>query len=704
MTRLTRCTMIATATVLIATVCAVLAPAPASAAPTAITVAAPLANQVIQRDVATNTADVAVSGSVNAAGPVEASLDGVTWTPLAVTGTTFAGVLEDEPVGRRDLVVRSTEAPSVSNTVAAVGVGDVFAVMGDSNAATPSPIPQAYAGPAGQVSMFTQAKIWRNVTGDPIDRADEDAPLANCQWVLFVCVHHALYDSYVGGSTWPRVATQLATAQPGLPIGLVVMARGGSGLDCDPAVMSPVCWQKPTGTWATDPFKSVYADALNRLRAMAPSGGVRAMVWFEGFNDTGAARVAWGRSEYLSRLNRFVSNLQADYGPLDVVVSSPGDCDLTLASKCLNIESGLDNARAAIADAWAGTPHVVRGPILYDVDKSSGAQPDGIHYRSQAALDTAADRLTGAVLAAYYGGPSQVGPQLLSAAGDEHSVRLTFDHAALVPGASVGGITVERDGVATPSTAVAVSDHEVDVALAGQDGALSVSVAAGRTGRQVGIVRDANGLPADVVLRTAVQRTDPDGVAPSGTVAVNGGAAQATSSMVNLGLTAADDRTPQSALEVQVSNAADLTGAVWQPFTASLPWTLDAGTGTRTVYARFRDAAGNVSPVSSDTIEVIAAPTGPVRYMGGIVNLQGGGAFSANVRPADFFGLRGTVYIGGAGYIQRNDVTRCGPSCVQGSAFALFRANQAWKVDLAAGTVTINGVTKAITAGTLTIL
>lgn len=32
-----------------------------------------------------------------------------------------------------------------------------------------------------------------------------------------------------------------------------------------------------------------------------------------------------------------------------------------------------------------------------------------------------------------------------------------------------------------------------------------------------------------------------------------------------------------------------------------------------------------------------------------------------------------------------------------------MKPSQAWKVDLAAGTVTVNGVTKAITSGTLTI-
>lgn len=45
-----------------------------------------------------------------------------------------------------------------------------------------------------------------------------------------------------------------------------------------------------------------------------------------------------------------------------------------------------------------------------------------------------------------------------------------------------------------------------------------------------------------------------------------------------------------------VSNRADFLGAAWQPYAPSLAWTLDA---TGTVYAKYRDNAGNESPVYS---------------------------------------------------------------------------------------------------------
>jgi len=46
-----------------------------------------------------------------------------------------------------------------------------------------------------------------------------------------------------------------------------------------------------------------------------------------------------------------------------------------------------------------------------------------------------------------------------------------------------------------------------------------------------------------------------------------------------------------------------------QPYAATATWTLGSGNGTRTVFAQFADAFGNLSAVSSDTISLdTAAP------------------------------------------------------------------------------------------------
>ena len=96
---------------------------------------------------------------------------------------------------------------------------------------------------------------------------------------------------------------------------------------------------------------------------------------------------------------------------------------------------------------------------------------------------------------------------------------------------------------------------------------------------------------------------------PGGSVLINGGAAETDSLMVTLTLSADDQSelgdggppetlpgTPVDKLEMRLSNTPDFAGAGWQPFQATIGWTLAAAPGeTATVYVQFRDEAGNVS-------------------------------------------------------------------------------------------------------------
>ncbi len=95
-----------------------------------------------------------------------------------------------------------------------------------------------------------------------------------------------------------------------------------------------------------------------------------------------------------------------------------------------------------------------------------------------------------------------------------------------------------------------------------------------------------------------------DHTAPSGSVVINAGATSTTSNLVTLTLSATDLISPAAQLQMQVSNSSSFTGAVWQPYQTSLPWTMLAGSGAHTVYACFRDAAGNVSATASDDIQM----------------------------------------------------------------------------------------------------
>ncbi len=117
----------------------------------------------------------------------------------------------------------------------------------------------------------------------------------------------------------------------------------------------------------------------------------------------------------------------------------------------------------------------------------------------------------------------------------------------------------------------------------------------------------------DITLDTVVP-ADPS-------VSINSGAAWSTSGTVDLALGATG-----SPSEMMVSNDAGFAGAGWESYgTSKSSWALTAGDGVRTVYAKFRDAAGNVSAVVSDDIQVdTAAPTSPT------ISINGGAAYSSS--------------------------------------------------------------------------
>ena len=99
-----------------------------------------------------------------------------------------------------------------------------------------------------------------------------------------------------------------------------------------------------------------------------------------------------------------------------------------------------------------------------------------------------------------------------------------------------------------------------------------------------------------------------DSIAPGGTLAIEGGSPAINSVAVALDLAWADGGS--GVTEARMSNDGT-TWSAWTPVKASLPWTIEPVEGAHTVFAQFRDAAGNVSATSSDSILFDStAPTG----------------------------------------------------------------------------------------------
>jgi hypothetical protein len=84
---------------------------------------------------------------------------------------------------------------------------------------------------------------------------------------------------------------------------------------------------------------------------------------------------------------------------------------------------------------------------------------------------------------------------------------------------------------------------------------------------------------------------------------VNAGAITTSSLSVTVTLGAS------GATQMIVSNDAGFGGASWESYATTKPWTLTTGDGLKTVYVKFRDAAGNMSSAISDSITVSGTGT-----------------------------------------------------------------------------------------------
>lgn len=158
--------------------------------------------------------------------------------------------------------------------------------------------------------------------------------------------------------------------------------------------------------------------------------------------------------------------------------------------------------------------------------------------------------------------------------------------------------------------------HYIDNDTDGSDGYQTTWDVSGLSDRS-GIWLDA--LILDLVWNrwdATVGNLTLDRTPPTGDVSINDGATYAASTAVMLNLVGTDAGAGVG--QVMMSNDASFSGATWVTYATSLDWTLAAGDGTKTVYVKFRDRAGNESTVTySDTIILdTTAPTGSILIQG----------------------------------------------------------------------------------------
>jgi len=116
-----------------------------------------------------------------------------------------------------------------------------------------------------------------------------------------------------------------------------------------------------------------------------------------------------------------------------------------------------------------------------------------------------------------------------------------------------------------------------------------------------------------------------DTTPPTGTISINNGAAFASSATVTLTLSATDGQSGMgSGAQMRFSND-NVNWSAAEAYATSKTWTLSAGDGAKTVYVRYKDAAGNwMTTSASDSITVDTTP--PT----GTISINNGAAFASS--------------------------------------------------------------------------
>ncbi len=294
-----------------------------------LAITAPAAYRIYQRS-GVGTATIAASGTFtgDASGGIEVDWNSNGFTAATVNSGahTWSVSLTAMPQGQGTLTVRFVADHSVSATSAFVGIGDVFLVIGQSNAEGRLTNVQTSTLPSGLRSVvFKQSSLAWVPCDDPTDV------------------------STVGGSYWPLLG-DLLEENLSIPIGFITCADGSTGLYL-------AGWTKNNAEYAQT-IVNVSNSAINAIKAC---------IWYQGEFDSDAAvsRANYGAAE-IAMINNFATDLPGSPKTLVFQIGYTG--------------AGVDAIRLAKVDSWDAGGNVLGCTGIYDKSNathpSSGGNPD----------------------------------------------------------------------------------------------------------------------------------------------------------------------------------------------------------------------------------------------------------------------------------------------------------------------------------------
>ena len=310
----------------------------------------------------------------------------------------------------------------------------------------------------------------------------------------------------------------------------------------------------------------------------------------------------------------------------------PTGTDIQVAVKATDDTSGWTGSYGSWQSLASGDNLLDETPAT--IDLSSASASEGIEIKVQLISDGSATPILSALkldgetidapgsgdLSIYRSdGTTQIAGPTESGWTNETSVKVKADSLSGLSDSSTVSLEVEKKNVGvafdgtgtTTGTAVAYSGSPVSAwttlsgLTVGQDYHIRVR-----------LKDDLNRVSAWTNFNSNNTAFTVEQTAPTGSVSINSGAAYATSASVTLDLSSATDPGAQASGvdKVMASEDPDFINAslgdtTWQNYLASYPFTLSSGDATKTVYVKFKDAAGNISSNYSSSDNLDGSPS-----------------------------------------------------------------------------------------------
>lgn len=343
----------------------------------------------------------------------------IPWTLCTVTNNTEWEIIFDKvPVGglyRIETYMEYTGWSGLSSTrgdiIHNIGVGDIFVIAGQSNAAGRAKTPVSDAPELG-VHVLRPSEMWDIATH----------PLADTT----ASVHTGNFENHNPGHTpWIAFAKRLK-AELGYPIGLVPTAYGGS----------PLRW------WLSDKGTPLLDNMLSHLGDIKP----KAVLWYQGE----AEGYENGAATYLARFESFVNHVRERLQLPDLYFFT------VQLNRCVNESTEeLDRQWGMTREAQRQAADAIKNVAV--VPSNDLSLYDFIHNSTEANL-VLAQRTACAALALLYGkAVAWQAPQVISATRQsDDTIKVSFSNISnwlnpLDPPANLLPFNVEDDiGLLSP--------------------------------------------------------------------------------------------------------------------------------------------------------------------------------------------------------------------------------------------------------------